>query len=347
VFNEVVMRKIIFILVLFNISVAYALDDYVFESGHGSLSKWTLPEEVPFPENNRPTQARVDLGKALFFDPRLSGDGNMSCASCHNPMLGWSDGLKTAKGHKSQILGRATPTIINTAYNSIQMWDGRKASLEDQATGPLEAEVEMHMDIESLISWLNNNEIYRKKFNLAYPGEGVSATTLSKAIASYERTIISRNSPFDNWVEGNKSALTESEIAGFKLFVDPEKGNCEVCHSAPNFTDNGFHNVGLELVLDGDSDFGRYKIISLSSLKGAFKTPTLRDISYSAPYFHDGSSHTLEQVVKHYVDGWKGAENLSLNIKEISLTESEIVDLTAFLNALSSPKEALVLPELP
>ena len=341
------MRKIILLVLLFQSSFILAQSDYIFESGHETLKKWMLPIEAPYPQNNKPSPQRISLGKKLFFDPRLSGDGNMSCATCHNPMLGWSDGLKTAKGFKSQILGRASPTIINTAFNSIQMWDGRKKSLEDQATGPLEADVEMHTDMKLLISWLKENNTYRMDFENSYPGEGINPSTLAKAIASYERTIISRNSPFDKWVSGDENALTNEEVAGFKVFVDSNKGNCEVCHRAPNFTDNGFHNIGLKKSFSEDSDFGRFGIIAISSLKGAFKTPTLRDISYSAPYFHNGAAESLEQTIEHYIDGWKGAENTSRNIKEISLSNTDISNLTAFLKALSSPKEPLILPELP
>lgn len=148
------------------------------------------------------------------------------------------------------------------------------------------------------------------------------------------------------WVSGDSDALTEREIAGFKVFTDPNKGNCEVCHSAPNFTDNGFHNVGLA-AMDENLDLGRYSIIPLSSLKGAFKTPTLRDISYSAPYFHDGSSSNLDQVIEHYVSGWEGVANVSRNMKVISLTQEETENLKYFLNALASPKQAFLLPELP
>jgi len=341
------MAKVIVFFVLFNITILNAQDSYTFEAGHESLQEWLLPKQVPFPPNNKPNQDRVELGKKLFFDPRLSGDGNMSCASCHNPMLGWSDGLKTAKGHKSQILRRATPSIINAGYNTIQMWDGRNASLEEQATGPLVAEMEMHANMDHLISWLSLNNTYRNDFDRSYPGEGVSVKTLAKAIASYERTIVSRNSPFDAWVAGDESALTAKEVSGFKIFVDPKKGNCEVCHSAPNFTDNGFHNIGLKPLLRKDIDLGRYDFIPLESLKRAFKTPTLRDVAYSAPYFHDGSAESLQQSIEHYIDGLEGAQNLSLNMKSITLTDSEVIDLTAFLKSLSSPKKMMKFPILP
>ena len=148
---------------------------YVLQAGHPSLQAWRLPAAVPHPEDNAPTPARVALGRQLFFDNRLSGDGNMSCATCHSPMYGWSDALPTAKGFKGQVLGRATPTVINTAYNGVQMWDGRKRSLEDQAMGPMEASVEMNADLPRMFAFLNANEGYRAAFAAAYPGEAIDA----------------------------------------------------------------------------------------------------------------------------------------------------------------------------
>ena len=214
--------------------------DLVFKAGHPSLKEWILPDNPPVPDNNAMTPERIELGKSLFFDPRLSGDGNMSCATCHNPVLGWSDGLPTAKGVKSRVLGRASPTIFNTAYNSIQMWDGRKKSLEDQAMGPMEATVEMNMDTAKLFKWLQSNPEYVKMFEKAYPGEEIGPDSVSKAIATYERTVISNNSAFDRWLKGDEKAMTADEVNGFKLFVG--KAKCVDCHMAPNFTDNGFHN---------------------------------------------------------------------------------------------------------
>ncbi|MEE9494615.1 MAG: cytochrome c peroxidase [Gammaproteobacteria bacterium] len=319
--------------------------DYVFKAGHASLQQWILPNTPPHPADNAPTPERVELGKKLFFDPRLSGDGNMSCATCHNPLLGWSDGLPTAKGVKSKVLGRASPTIINTAYNSIQMWDGRKKSLEDQAMGPMEATVEMNMDTAKLFRWLNQNNGYIKDFKKAYPGKAIDADTVSKAIASYERTIISNNSRFDAWIKGNKQALTKNEINGFKVFVG--KGNCETCHSAPNFTDDGFHNLGLASWGKKEPDMGRYSERPLRLMKGAFKTPTLRDIARTAPYFHDGSANTLEDVVEHYLKGGKVKTNLSPNMQAIKLSLQEKLNLIAFMQALTSPYQTVALPEIP
>lgn len=317
----------------------------VFKAGHASLKEWRLPKAPPYPKGNRPTKARIKLGKMLFFDPRLSGDGNMSCATCHNPVMGWSDGLPTAKGFKSKVLGRASPTIINTGYNRIQMWDGRKKSLEDQAMGPMEATVEMNMDTARLFMWLTKNDTYRRAFKRAYPGKPIDADTVSKAIASFERIVVSRNSRFDRWIRGNKKAMTRQEIRGFKLFTG--RAGCADCHSAPNFTDDGFHNIGLASFGETNPDMGRYAQRPVNLMKGAFKTPTLRDITRTGPYFHDGSAKTLEEVIEHYNKGGVVKTNLSPSMKKLELCGSEKEQLLAFMKALTSPYVHISLPKLP
>lgn len=319
--------------------------EYISQAGHPSLQEWLLPDVPPQPKDNPITKAKTSLGKKLFFDPRLSGDGNMSCATCHNPVFGWSDGLPTAKGVKSKVLGRASPTVINSGFNSIQMWDGRKKSLEDQAMGPMKANVEMNMDTKKLFIWLNKNAGYKKEFTKAFPGEKIDAETVKKAIASYERTVVSNNSPFDDWVKGIKSAMTSQQVDGFKLFVG--KAKCAECHSAPNFTDSGFHNIGLKSWGDPNPDMGRYAQRPLKLMKGAFKTPTLRDIARTAPYFHDGSAVTLIEVIEHYSQGGVNKSNLSPAMEKLNLSNSEKMALEAFLNALTSPYMAVTLPELP
>ncbi len=322
-------------------------DKTALKAGDPNLQHWLLPDTPPYPENNKPTAERVALGKQLFFDPRLSRNGNMSCASCHSPMFGWSDGLPTARGHDGMLLGRASPTVINTAYNSIQMWDGRKKDLEDQAIGPMEASVEMNSDFDQMFSFLNNNKGYKAAFEKAYPGEGISKETIAKALASYERTIISNDSPFDRWIKGDKKAMTEQQVRGFKLFIDPAKGNCAICHSAPNFTDDGFHNLGLASAAGEDADPGRFAHKPIRILKGAFKTPTLRDVSLTAPYFHDGSAKTLMDVVEHYAMGGIVKENLSPNIRKLDLTRQDKEDLVAFMEALTTEHDPVALPTLP
>ena len=325
---------------------AREFSDYTFEAGHASLQDWLLPA-VPTPADNTVNPARVELGKKLFFDPRLSGDSNMSCATCHSPLFGWSDGLATAKGFKSKVLGRASPTVVNAAYNSLQMWDGRKKSLEDQAMGPMMSNDEMNMNIPMLMKFLQDSPVYRADFASAYPGETISEVTVAKAIASFERTVLSNDSPFDRWVKGDSKALTAQQVNGFKTFVNPDKGNCAVCHTAPNFTDSGFHNIGLASFGLENPDMGRYAEKPLALMKGAFKTPTLREISHTAPYFHDGSATTLEQVVAHYVRGGEVKTNLAPNMKELKLSAQEQADLVAFLRALNSKPQPFVLPELP
>jgi cytochrome c peroxidase len=324
----------------------FSAAETVFKAGHESLQEWLLADPVAPPDNQNNAD-RIALGKTLFFDPRLSGDGNMSCATCHSPLFGWSDGLATAKGFQSKVLGRASPTVTNTAYNALQMWDGRKKSLEDQALGPMLSSAEMNVDIGQAIDFLKSSDDYVKAFKKAYPKEGITEVSLAKAIASFERTILSRDSAFDRWVAGDKKAMTKKQIKGFKLFMDPDKGNCEVCHSAPNFTDDGFHNIGLASYGLENPDMGRYAIKPIGILKGAFKTPTLRDIEYTAPYFHDGSANSLRDTVIHYAKGGEVQQDLDPNMKKLDLTDREIDSIVDFMKALSSPREEFVLPILP
>lgn len=306
---------------------------------------WTLGSTQPQPADNIANPARVALGKALFFDPRLSGNGTVSCASCHHPGLGWSDGQKTAIGINGQRLGRASPSIVNVAFNSQFMWDGRARSLEDQATGPLKSAQEMSTDFEHMKLMLASLQGYRTMFARAYPGEAVTEKTVAKALAAFQRTVISRGSRFDQWLAGRRNAITQQEYRGYQLFKG--KANCAACHSGPNFTDNGFHNIGLA---PGDSDDpGRYKLRALPSMKGAFKTPTLRDIALSAPYFRDGSAATLRQVVEHYNAG--GAQpspsNLSPEVRPLGLSAADVDDLVAFMKALTGRQQPVTLPVLP
>jgi cytochrome c peroxidase len=332
--------------VLASLASAAAAADLEMSPTKGD-QKWLLPKEPPSPANNQETKERAELGKMLFFDPRLSSQRNLSCASCHNPLFGWADGLPTAKGFKGKVLGRASPTVINSGYTTIQMWDGRRASLEDQAMGPMESQDEMAMNLDSLFTWLAGNPVYKAAFDKAYPGEAIGKESTSKAIAAYERTLISDNSPFDRWVRGDKKAMSADQIRGFRLFADPGKGNCAACHQAPNFTDGGFHNVGLASYGLTNPDVGRFAIKPIASLKGAFKTPTLRDIALSAPYFHDGSAQTLMEVVEHYNKGGVTKADLAPEMKPLNLSQDEMRDIVAFMEALTTPPKSVTLPQLP
>jgi len=308
--------------------------------GKADKSAFQFPKAFPVPANNHVTSARVELGKMLFFDPRLSGSNWISCATCHNPAMGWSDGLPTAIGNGMTTLKRATPTIVNTAFNELQMWDGRFHSLEEQAVGPMQAPGEMNSTMGDILSKLKSMPGYVQAFEQAYPGEGVSQDTVAKAVASFERTIISQGAPFDAWVHGKQNAINSSAQRGFDLFTG--KANCVACHSGPNFTDEGFHNIGL----NGD-DVGRFAKLPIKISKGAFKTPTLRDIALTAPYMHNGEYRTLEEVIDHYDRGGDNKENLDPSIQPLGLTRQEKRDLLQFLKTLSGKQVAVTLPRLP
>jgi cytochrome c peroxidase len=301
---------------------------------------WRLPAEIPQPADNLSTPARVALGKALFFDARLSGSGAMSCSSCHLPDLGWTDGKKLPVLPNGDVVPRHSPSMLNMAYSNIFMWDGRKNSLEDQAMGP-----HRHLskaDFAASTAKLRELPGYRKMFAEAYPGERVTEETISKALAAFERTLVSRNSPFDRWVAGDTTALTQEQYRGYKVFMDPAMGNCAACHNGPNFTDNGFHNIGIK-----GNDVGRYAFRKVASMKGAFKTPTLRDIELTAPYYHDGSAATLRDVVDHYVRGGDDRSNVSPDVRPLNLTEQDKQDLVAFMRSLTGERTAFVAPKLP
>lgn len=305
---------------------------------------WLRPAAVPHPEHNAPNEARVALGRTLFFDPRLSGSDMISCAFCHNPALGWSDHQPTAVGHGFKRLKRSTPTILNTAYQPLQMWDGRKPTLEDQALGPIESPDEMNLPIDQMVAKLNSIEGYKPLFEKAYPGEGITKDTVAKAIASFERTVVSTESPFDRWRKGDKRAISASAARGFDLFTG--KANCSLCHQGFNFSDNGFHNIGLKPGEEG-GDNGRFAHRKIKILKGAFKTPTLRDVALTAPYMHNGAYASLEQVVEHYDRGGDAQENLSPNMKPLNLTAQERQDLVSFMKTLTGSPLRIEVPVLP
>lgn len=301
------------------------------------------PATVPAPADNQINPARIELGKALFFDPRLSGSNWISCATCHNPALAWSDGLPTAIGNGQHALARATPTILNTGYNPFQMWDGRAKTLEDQAVGPVQAEGEMAQDLPSLVAELSKITGYTKMFDAAYPGEGITEKTIGKAIATFERTVVSGESPFDRWVKGDQKAVSASAKNGFAVFEG--KGRCSICHSGFNFTDNGFHNLGLKET--GEPDLGRYNIVRIERNKGGFKTPTLRDVALTAPYMRTGIYKTLEEVIDHYNRGGDVKAHLSPDIVPLNLTAQEKADLLAFMKSLTGPQMQVTIPILP
>jgi cytochrome c peroxidase len=326
-----------------------------FKAGHASLQRWLLPAVIPTPESNKMTPERVALGEKLFFEPRLSVSGQTSCASCHAPERGWGDGLPLSMRLMGERMTRNSPTVINVAFNPLHGWDGKSTSLEQQAlnsqsmTGSLQAgsKEQGHTDANLGIERIRKLAGYVDAFAKAYPGEAISKETAAKAIAAFERSLVSRNTPFDRWVRGDAAAMTPAQVSGFQVFVDPNKGNCSACHSAPNFTDNGFHNIGLKQWGQPNADAGRYKVKAVASMKGAFRTPTLREIGQSAPYFHDGSAPRLQDVVDHYIRGGDVHTNLSASLKPLTLSAQERADLLAFMQALDTPYVPYDMPRLP
>ena len=303
-------------------------------------SEWLRPNTIPVPYDNRPTLQRVELGKLLFFDKRLSKSQEISCASCHNPELGWSDGEAKAIGHEGSVGPRNSPTILNSAYQTHQFWDGRVETLEQQALGPIEADVEMNMPLSLLIPKLKGIKGYVELFNKAYPGLGITKDTLAKAIASFERTIVSTQAPFDRYIMGNKTAISKRAKEGFELFKD--KARCTDCHSGFNFSDGSFHNLGLK-----DGDKGRVEIRKgIEKETGAFKTPTLRDITKTGPYFHDGSVKTIHEAAAICGNGgrFSDAKNLSFFMIDRGLDIDDIEKLVSFMRTLEGEPMKLEIP---
>lgn len=297
------------------------------------------PTEIPFPGENPYNYAKASLGEMLFFDPRISGANYISCASCHNPAFSWGDNLPRGIGYGMTVLGRRTPTILNAAWADLLMWDGRKATLEDQALGPISAPPEMNQDLQTLPGKLTAIAGYREQFAAVFPGQGITVETIGKAIATYERTIVSGTAPFDEWIAGKESAISDPAKRGFLVFNT--KGNCAACHSGWNFTDNSFRDIGL-----ADADLGRGKILDLPSMQHAFKTPTLRDIDRRGPYMHDGSLSTLMAVVEHYDRGGEERPSRSGEVHPLQLSQEEKDDLVTFLHTLTGTSPPTHLPVL-
>jgi len=296
---------------------------------------------LPVPDDNPLTAETIKLGAKLFFDARLSADSTVSCSSCHSPGNGFGDGRKTSLGMNQQTGDRNAPTIINAAYNVLQFWDGRAGTLEDQSAGPIANPIEMNSPHRDCVDRLNGIPEYRELFAKAF-GEGeIRMVHVQKALAAYERTIISGSSPFDEYQYGGvKTALSEAAIRGLAIFMDRERGNCSACHQVgPKFalfTDGQFHNLGAGLSPEGElKDLGRYAQTKEEKDKGAFKTPSLRNVAQTGPYMHDGSLKTLRAVVEFYAGGGSSNPHLDKQIKPLNLTGQERDDLVAFLESLT------------
>ncbi|NBJ13028.1 cytochrome c peroxidase [Microvirga arsenatis] len=289
------------------------------------------PEYAPMPTGNATTPEKVALGAMLFEDPRLSGDGTVSCATCHQAELSFTDGVPRHEGHDGQPLDRRTPSLWNTAWGLSWFWDGRAAGLEAQAAEPILNKREMAGDVRRAVEILAADASASRSFARAFPEDPtVTRDNILKALAAFQRTLVSPETKFDRWVKGNDDALDQDEMAGFRLFVG--RARCVSCHTGWRFTDEAFHDIGLP-----GTDPGRGAVLGLKEVDNAFKTPSLRERVWTAPYTHDGSLTTLEDVVDHYADRVIERPTVSADLpRRIELNATERAQLVAFLSTLSS-----------
>jgi cytochrome c peroxidase len=325
-------------------AVLFALAPAAFGDDFGGPE---YPYKVPLglkapdvPGDNPVTDAKRDLGKILYFDKRLSADGTVSCATCHDPNKGWSDRAPVSTGIHGQKGGRSAPTVLNSAYMAVQFWDGRAKSLEEQAKGPIQNPIEMGFTHDACVAKLSSIKGYEPLFRKAFGDGKVSIDRVAQAIATFERTILTGNSPYD------KKAMSASAARGRALFHG--KANCAICHDGFNFSDSDFHNLGVGMQKEiAKPDLGRRDQTKEKADTGKFKTPTLRNLADTAPYMHDGSQKTLAEVVDFYDRGGEKNEQLDGRIKPLKLTAQEKTDLLAFLDALNGDKVLVKFPKMP
>jgi cytochrome c peroxidase len=296
---------------------------------------------VLIPSDNPPTAETITLGRRLFYDPILSLDKSVSCASCHSPQFGFADSRPVSEGVGKKTGTRHSPPVVNAAYFKVQFWDGRAPSLETQAEGPVQNPVEMANRLVTVEQRLNADPSYREQFAEAWGPRPITYEMVEKSIASFERTVISGNSPFDRWKYGHdKNAVNAAVKRGYVVFTSKKKGDCSSCHTVGEkyalFTDNQFHNVGVGVSAGDFTDVGLYAVTHNEADKAKFKTPCLRNIALRAPYMSDGSLKDLKQVIDFYIGAGNSNPNLDKEIHVLDfLSGQERSDLQAFLNSLT------------
>jgi len=334
---------------------------------------------VHIPEDNPMTRAKIELGRQLYFDPRLSADFSVSCATCHDPVSGYAKDTRFGVGIRSQEGNRNSPVAYNRIFSKLQFWDGRAASLEEQAKGPIINPLEMGHTHEGCLECLKAVPGYAMQFEKVFPEEGMTIDTVAKAIATFERALVTGSSPADYYeplrafeqafkddledldafkdedpdgyekyvklkADAERAPMSESAKRGRELFFG--KADCTACHVGANFSDEKFHNIGIGMDAT-EPDLGRYIVTKDEKDKGAFKTPTVRNVRLTAPYMHDGSLKTLEEVVEWYDKGGHPNPNLSDKIKKLNLTAQEKKDLVAYMKALTGELPKVAAGRLP
>ena len=338
----------------------YTVEDLRRLYGSGNPSLWPKPSlfpevkkgfqdigvlpDVEFPKDNPFSKAKASLGKTLFFEPKLSLSGKISCASCHKPEKAWADNTMINFGHDDAEGLRNVPTVLNSAYAKSFFWDGRAKTLEEQVKHPIENPVEMNLKADIAVKNIAAAPEYKSLFKAAFGDENITEDRIYKALATFERTLISPKSRFDSFISGNKDEFSNSEVRGLHLFRT--KANCINCHNTPYFSDQNFYNIGIGFFSGGDDDLGLYDVTKNPADKKKFRTPTLREVSQTRPYMHNGQFPELRNVVMMYNVGM-GPENLTKKqrkdpnipkkthlIKKLELTDQEATDLVAFLRTL-------------
>ena len=337
------MKPVIAVSLVLLVLTAFIVFQPQRSQAQGQYSNGLLPP-VPIPFDNPQTDAKIRLGARLYFEKRLSSDGTISCASCHRPDKAWADTEPVSEGVAHQKGSRNSPSIINAAYIIPQFWDGRALHLEKQAVGPVQNPIEMDLTVEELEFRLNHIPGYVTQFQEVF-GSQPTIDLLAKAIAAFERTVITGESPYDNYIQGDRSAMSAAAVRGMSIFNG--KGHCSVCHSGPTFSDSRFHNLGVGYV-DGEyKDVGRYAVTKDPKDMDAFLTQRLRNIALTPPYLHDGSERTLEAVVELYNRGGIPNPNLDPAMVPLNLSEGEKRDLVEFMKALTGQFPIVEPPPLP
>lgn len=327
------MRCILIALTAALTTVWWSCSDHPGSASDISLSDYPVPEGLPpisTPRDNPITREKIALGRLLFYDERLSRNGDLSCASCHRQSHAFADTLAVSRGSNSESGLRNAPAIVNIVHSSAWFWDGRARSIEEQIHGALTSPIEMASDTALVAQLLARDERYRQMFQQVF---GTVPTTRDaiRALATFCRVLISGNSRYDRYRRGDSNALTDAEKRGMELFFS-HRTNCSGCHSGPNFTDNDYHSIGIHTHY---YDRGRYYVTGNEGDIGKFKTPTLRNVALTAPYMNDGTMATLDDVLEHYNTGGKPFINKDPRIRPLGLDRLELGDLRAFLQALT------------
>lgn len=300
---------------------------------------------------------QIELGKKLFFDPRLSGSNQISCASCHISDLSWTDGREKSVGHDQQPNKRNSPTLLNVWFYKRLFWDGRSSSLQDQAFGPINSEIEMHSDMPEVTMKIRRIEGYKALFDSAFGSPAINPETITEALATFQKTLVSRKASFDDFLGGNKSAMSDAALKGLHLFRT--KARCMNCHNGPLFTDNEFHNIGLTYYGRENEDLGLYNFTRKPEDVGKFKTPGLRDVIRTRPWMHNGLFDNMDGVINMYNAGMPQPKpnaqqakdpkfpKTDTLIKKLDLTKEERKDVVEFLHAITAEPYKMRKPILP